>query len=216
MQGPLLGLIVLMFVIFFAQAVFGPEWYRGFMVVPAEVEAEWELLRAGQPNAADWREFGTLLSYAFLHGDFQHVLFNMVFLWIFGALLVELLGWRWMLLLFVVTAVGGALTHVLMNRGESIPMLGASGAVMGFEGAYLALATRWTLPDPHVWPIARPVPPSRLALLAVVGVGIDYFSIMQGLATGTAYGAHVGGFTAGLLLAGIAAPRPHGRGVVKR
>jgi membrane associated rhomboid family serine protease len=186
------------------------------MLVPAKVVAGWEALLDGQLSAPAWRAFGTLLSHAFLHGSMEHVLFNMVFFWIFGALIVELLGWRWMFLIFAVTAVGGAVTHVIMNRGESIPMLGASGAVMGFEGAYLALATRWTLPDPHVWPIARPVPPSRLVLLALVGVGIDYFSIMQGMDTGTAYGAHVGGFTAGLLLAGIAAPRPHGRGVVMR
>jgi membrane associated rhomboid family serine protease len=34
--------------------------------------------------------------------------------------------------------------------------------------------------------------------------------------SGIAYGAHVGGFTTGLLLAGLAAPRPRGHGVVKR
>jgi membrane associated rhomboid family serine protease len=50
----------------------------------------------------------------------------------------------------------------------------------------------------------------------VVGVGIDYFSIMQGVDDGIAYGAHVGGFTAGLILAGLAAPRPRGPGVMKR
>jgi membrane associated rhomboid family serine protease len=216
MQRPLLGLIALMFLIFFAQAAFGPWWYQDLMVAPADVEAAWERLSAGQSTAADWRSFGTLLSYAFLHGDFEHVFFNMLFFWIFGALIVELLGWRWMLVIFAVTAVGGALAHTIMNRGESMPMLGASGAVMGFEGAYLGLATRWTLPDPHVWPVARPVSPSRLALLAAVGVGIDYFSIMQGMDTGIAYGAHIGGFTAGLLIAGILAPRPRIRGVVKR
>jgi membrane associated rhomboid family serine protease len=97
-----------------------------------------------------------------------------------------------------------------------VPMLGASGALMGFQGAYLGLATRWTLPDPHVWPIARPIPPSRLALLAVIGVGFDYFAIMNQQDTGIAYGAHVGGFTTGLLLAALAAPRPWGRGVVRR
>lgn len=216
MQGPLLGLMGLMFFIFFAQAVFGPLWYRGLMVVPADVGAAWERLLAGQSAVSDWQIFGTLLSHAFLHGNFEHVLLNMLFFWIFAALIVELLGWRWMLMIFAVTAAAGGVAHVIMNRGETIPMLGASGAVMGVEGAYLALAMRWTLPDPHVWPIARPVSPSRLALVAVIGVGIDYFSIMQGMDTGIAYGAHVGGFTAGLLFAGISAPRPRGRGVVKR
>jgi membrane associated rhomboid family serine protease len=92
MQGPLLGLIGLMFLIFFAQALFGPLWYQGLMVVPADVGAAWERLLAGQSTAADGRVLGTLLSYAFLHGDFEHVLFNMLFFWIFGALIVELLG----------------------------------------------------------------------------------------------------------------------------
>jgi membrane associated rhomboid family serine protease len=216
MQGPLLGLIGLMFLIYFAQVLLGREWYVDMMAVPGEVVASWNRLLGGEVTAADWREFGTLLSCAFLHGSIEHVFNNMLFFWIFGALLVELLGWRWMLMIFAVTAVGASISHVIMNREDMIPMLGASGALMGFEGAYLALAMRWTLPDPHVWPIARPVPPANLALLAVVGVGIDYFWIMQGADTGVAYGAHVGGFTAGLLFAGVAAPRPHGRGVVKR
>ena len=205
-----------MFLIYFAQALFGREWYVDLMAVPGEVVAGWNRMKGGEATAADWREFGTLLSCAFLHGSIEHVFNNMLFFWIFGALLVELLGWRWMLMIFAVTAVGASVSHIIMNREDMIPMLGASGAVMGFEGAYLALAMRWTLPDPHVWPIARPVPPGNLALLAVVGVGIDYFWIMQGADTGIAYGAHVGGFTAGLLFAGIAAPRPRGRGVVKR
>ncbi len=216
LQGPLLGLIGLMFLIFFAQAAFGPAWYQGLMAVPVKVIESWDHLQGGQFSAVDWRAFGTLLSCAFLHGDLGHVAFNMLYFWVFGALLVELLGWRWMLLIFFVTAFGASVTYVIMNREDMIPMLGASGALMGFEGAYLGLAMRWTLPDPHVWPLAQPIPPAHLALVAVVGVGFDYFAIMQGHDSGIAYGAHVGGFTTGLLLAAIAAPRPQGQGVVRR
>lgn len=215
-QGPLLGLISLMFLIFFAQAAFGPAWYQGLMAVPVRIIESWHHLLGGQVSAADWRAFGTLLSCAFLHGDMGHVTFNMLYFWIFGALIVELLGWRWMLLIFAVTAVGASISHVVMNRDDLAPMLGASGALMGLEGAYLGLATRWTLPDPHVWPIARPIPPSHLALLAVIGVSFDYLAIMNRQDMGIAYGAHVGGFTTGLLLAALAAPRPRGRGVMKR
>ncbi len=216
MQGPLLCLIGLMFLIFFAQAAFGPAWYQGLIAVPVRIIESWNHLLAGQVSAADWREFATLLSCAFLHGDMGHVTFNMLYFWIFGALIVELLGWRWMMLIFGVTAIGASISHVVMNRDDLAPMLGASGAVMGLEGAYLGLAARWTLPDPHVWPIARPIPPSHLALLAVIGVSFDYLAIMNRQDMGIAYGAHVGGFTAGLLLAAIAAPRPRGRGVMKR
>ncbi len=205
-----------MFLIYFAQAAFGPAWYQGLMAVPGKIVGSWHNLLGGQVAAADWREFGTLLSCAFLHGDMEHVTFNMLYFWIFGALLVELLGWRWTLLIFGVTAVAASISHVIMNREDFVPMLGASGALMGFEGAYLGLAMRWTLPDPHVWPIARPIPPSHLALLAVIGVSFDYFAIMNRQDMGIAYGAHVGGFTTGLLLAALAAPRPRGRGVMRR
>lgn len=209
-QGPLVGLIGLMFVIFLMQSLLGDGWYRELMAVPGQIAAGWENLRSGRGSTADLRELGTLLSCAFLHSGLDHVLFNMLFLWIFGALVAELLGHRWMLAIFVLTAIAASVTHVAMNADHFIPMLGASGAVMGFEGAYLGLATRWRLPDPHIWPMARPIPPSHLALLAVIGVSFDYAAIMQGVDAGIAYGAHVGGFTAGLLIAGLAAPRPRG------
>ncbi|BCX49030.1 hypothetical protein HAHE_29380 [Haloferula helveola] len=209
LQGPLLVLIVLMFLIFFVQSLPGSVfWVDRFMAIPGEVVQSWDDIRSGVGRPDDWWELGTLLSCVFLHADIQHVGMNMLFMWIFAALFVELLGWRWMLLVFLTTGIAGSLTHVILNREDFIPMLGASGAVMGFEGAYLGLATRFRLPDPHVWPMARPIPPARLALLALIGVGIDYFSLFSGQQEGIAYGAHIGGFTMGLLIAGIAAPRP--------
>lgn len=206
-QGPLLILVGVMFLIFFAQEAFG-EWYDGLMAVPANIVASWQNLLDGKVSAADWRELGTLLSYAFLHGSIEHVTSNMLYFWIFGALLAELLGWRWMLGIFVVTAIAASATHTAMNRESLSPGLGASGAVMGFEGAYLGLAVRWKLPDPHIWPMSRPIPPGQLALLALVGVCFDYYSILSGSQNHIAYGAHVGGFTMGLLLASTIVPKP--------
>jgi len=207
-QGLLLGLIVLMFGIFLVQEIAGPGWYRGFMAVPGEIAESWRRLLAGSAGEADYRKFATLLSCAFLHGNFDHVLYNMLYLWIFAALAVDLLGQRWMLLIFFVSAICGSICHTLFHAGEFIPMLGASGAVMGFEGAYLGLATRWHLPEPHVWPMTRAIPPGHLALLALFGVSLDYLSLMSHAGGGVAYGAHLGGFIAGLFLTSLAAPRP--------
>lgn len=209
-QGPLLVLIGLMFVIFFAQEVFGPVWYDNLMAVPADIVESWHHLLDGKISVADGKQFGTLLSCALLHGSFEHITSNMLFFWIFGALIVELVGWRWMLGLFVLTAIAASAVHTAMNREELAPMLGASGAVMGFEGAYLGLAVRWRLPAPHIWPMARPISPGQLALLAVIGVCFDYFSLMAGAEDRIAYGAHVGGFTMGLMLACTVMPRPRG------
>lgn len=208
MQGVMISLIVLMFLIFFAQVIFGESWYNGLMLTPVEVVEAWERLRGGEAGASEWGTLGTLVTHAFLHGHFEHVAFNMLFLWIFGALLVELLGWRWMLLSFFVTALGGGLCHVLLNKDSPIPMLGASGAVMGFEGVYLGLATRWKLPNPHIWPIAYPIEPARLVLIALIGIGIDYYSLLADVQDSVAYAAHIGGFTAGLVVMSLIAPRP--------
>lgn len=207
-QGVLLGLIAVQTLIYLAQAIGGPFWYEPWMCTPLEITLAWNDLREGALSGSALQDFSTLLSCGFLHGSPEHLINNMIFLWIFGALLNELLGWRWLLGLFVLTAIGASIVHTALEPMSPIPMLGASGAVMGFEGAYLGLATRFHLPDPHVWPIARPIPPANLALLAVLGVSFDYFAIFGGSAEFIAFGAHVGGFTTGLLITGMLVPCP--------
>ena len=206
-QGPLLALILFISIIYLLQVLLGEDAYGPFMVRPAETSGSWEALRAG--NSGDVRSSGfiSLLSHAFLHGSFEHLFFNMVFLWMFAALAAELLGQRWMLFTFVFTAVCGGICHVALNADEMIPMLGASGAVMGFEGLYLGMAVRWHLPAPHVWPMARPIPPAQLAMLGIVGLAMDFMGFMGG-SLGVAYGAHLGGFIGGMLLGAAVVPMP--------
>ena len=81
---------------------------------------------------------------------------------------------------------------------------------MGFQGAYLGLATRWHLPQPHIWPMSRPVPPGQLALIGAAGVVFDYISLMSHSPENIAYGAHIGGFVGGLVLTALVAPKPQG------
>lgn len=209
-QGPLLVLITAIFATYFFQAGSEEEWYGPVMVVPQAVVESWHDLRGGSFDLADARHFVTLLSHAFLHGGAEHVIYNMLFLWIFAALAAELLGHRWMLATFVVTAITGGIVHVALNAGSPIPMLGASGAVMGFEGLYLGLALRWHLPTPHVWPMSRPVPPGQLALVGAGGVAIDYFSILSQSQSNVAFGAHIGGFLGGVVLACLIPRKPQG------
>ncbi|MCW1925401.1 rhomboid family intramembrane serine protease [Luteolibacter arcticus] len=209
-QGPLLGLIAVMFGIFLFQEIHGREWYLPFMAVPALITESWQDLRAGTADMGDFKIFGTLITCAFLHADPEHIVYNMLFLWIFAALIVELIGARWMFGIFLFTEFTASIFHVVLNAGDPVPMLGASGSVMGFEGAYLGLATRWLLPEPHIWPMSRPIPAGQLALIGVAGVIIDFTSLMSHEPGNIAYGAHLGGFVGGLLLAALAAPKPRG------
>ncbi|MDX1680117.1 MAG: rhomboid family intramembrane serine protease [Akkermansiaceae bacterium] len=184
------------------------EFQTRFMAVPADVVEAWQLLRSGEADLASLWPFATLVTYAFLHAGLDHLAGNMLLFWVFGALIHQLLGWRWLLLIVGVTAAGAGITHTVMNPESLGTLLGFSGVVYGVMGAYLGLSVRWQLPDPHVWPIARPVPPIRLVILAAAYVAIDYFAIFGGTLGETAYGAHVGGFTCGLFLTSFITPRP--------
>lgn len=207
-QWMLLLLIVLMCLIQGFQT-FGPEGADDrFMVVPLEITTSWQAVGSGEATIDDVSTFLTLVSNTFLHGGGSHLVYNLLFLWIFAALAVELLGTRWMLVVYFLTAVAGSLGHIFLNPYEDHQLLGASGVVMGFEGLYLGMAVRWRLPEPHVFPIARPIPPINLGILTVVGISFDYYRLMQHSEINIAYGAHLGGFMVGLFLACFVVPRP--------
>lgn len=190
---------------FALQALLGEAFNNRFMAVPADVMHAFRSLRSGEFSGVG--SIFTLFTAALLHGDIAHLLGNMLYLWIFAAIAAELLGHRWMIFIFVFTAICGSACHVALNAEETIPMLGASGAVMGFEGLYLGMVVRWHLPNPHVWPIARPVPPAHLAALGVLGLVMDFGGYLGGN-MGVAYGAHLGGFIGGMVLGAAVVPMP--------
>ena len=206
-QKVLLGLIILIFVVFLGQIV-APESFMGRESVPADLAQAWQQLVSGNAHSQTFLTLTTPLSAALMHGSWDHIIFNMLFLWVFGGLVGELLGTRWMLGIFILTAFAGYIGDAILRSGSMIPALGASGAVMGFEGAYLGLAVRWSLPEPKIWPIAHPIPPVRLMILAGVGFALDISGVIGG-ASGIAHGAHLGGFLVGLFLTSFVARKPH-------
>lgn len=194
--------------VFFAQ-ILSPDGLSDWRTVPDEIGKLGSHLLKGELTAADGMRAATLVSGPLMHANLEHILYNLLFLWIFAGVVGELLGVRWLLILFFVTAVAGAIGDTILRPDSRIPSLGISGAVMGFEGAYLGLAVRWRLPDPEIWPIAYPIPPMRLALLAVAGVALDLGGVVS-QQSGTAYGAHLGGFITGLFLTCFIVRRPQG------
>jgi len=145
----------------------------------------------------------TLLTSLFLHGDWLHLIGNLVFLWITAPFLEERLG-RWgfgALYLAAGLAANGA--HALRYPDSSIPLVGASGAIAGLMGAFVLYfaATRLRfllLPTPIV--VTLPA----LVVFPLWLVEQMFLSRYGGADAGIAFSAHVGGFLFGMAAGGVA------------
>jgi len=185
----------------------GSYWMGRFMMVPAEVSSGWQALLSGSFEWELLRPLTTLLSYALLHANIEHIFFNLLFIWVFGSLVFRELGAAWFFTAFILTAITGGIGQVLLNPQSMTPVLGASGALLGLEGVYFGMALRWRLPKADVWPIAEPIAQERLMVFAALGVIVDVTGIV-GSEVGIAFGAHLGGFVGGILLGTTLIPRP--------
>jgi membrane associated rhomboid family serine protease len=170
--------------------------------VPSIVVPAIRALAGGDVSFSQVQPLSRLASALFLHGDPEHLVYNMVFLWTFGFLTSQYLGQWWALLIFFVCGICGNIVQIAISPESPVPIIGASGAICGFEGVYLGLALRWQLPWATVWPLAYAVPPLQLAAFAVIGfVGDVYFLANRG--QDIAYGAHVGGLLCGFAIAAL-------------
>jgi membrane associated rhomboid family serine protease len=138
------------------------------------------------------------LSSMFMHGDIMHIFGNMLFLWIFGDNLENLLGHLRFAVFYLVRGFAAALAQVVMEPSSAIPMLGASGAISGVLGGYLVL-----FPQRQVRAIIFNFLTTVPAFVAL-GLWIGYQILLGFLAPagqgGVAYAAHIGGFIGGVVL----------------
>lgn len=146
------------------------------------------LLRDWQPNypAQPWTMF---LSYSLLHAGLLHLAGNMLMLFWIGPGLVARIGSAGFLLLWVGSALGGALVFVAMATGPT-PMVGASGAVFGLIGALVMLDYART----------DRIGKALLITLGVVVLNVVMLIIEDGL---LAWQTHLGGYVFGAALAFI-------------
>ncbi|WP_417588555.1 rhomboid family intramembrane serine protease [Pararhodobacter oceanensis] len=154
-----------------------------------------ELLRDWNPLFPGQR-VTMFVSYAFLHGGFMHMLFNMLILLHLGRETVIRLGPRGFLLMYLLTAIGGGAAYGLLASGET-PMLGASGAVFGLFGATMY----WDFQRRRAF--RAPLQPVLRMLLGLVVMNVLLYFLVGGM---LAWQAHLGGYLAGVLVARIATP----------
>ncbi len=144
----------------------------------------------------------TLITSIFLHGSFLHIIFNMLFLWIFAPNVEDKVG-RWRFVLFyLLTGVIGTLIHIVAEPCSTVPLIGASGAIAGIMGAYLMLFPRAKILCLFfIWIIPRFI---RLPAIIFLGLWIalqfwNAHTTPPGVSE-VAWLAHIGGFLSGFFL----------------
>lgn len=147
----------------------------------------------------------TLLTSMFMHGGWGHLIGNMLYLYIFGDNLENRMGHGRYLAFYLLCGLLASLAHVygsyLTPAISSIPSLGASGAISGVLGGNLLLFPGRKVNALLGWMVVQ------VPVLVALGLWI-VFQVISGLGMlggeaeggGVAYGAHIGGFLAGLLL----------------
>lgn len=134
-----------------------------------------------------WRFF----TYMFLHGDFMHIAFNMLGLWLFGSRMEAHWGTRTFTWYYLASGIGGALLYGIFSLAgveSMVPMVGASGAVYG-----ILLAFGLAFPNAIIFVFFIPMP----ARIAVIVFGV--ISLLGIGGANVAHLAHLGGMLTGLV-----------------
>ena len=172
------ALLLLNVGVFFIDQLMGPMFVRLFALWP---------IGAG---FLPW-QVGT---YAFLHGGFNHLFFNMLGLWMFGSELERMWGTRRFIQFYTASVLAAALAQLIVTAltGSVYPTVGASGGLFGLLLAFGMLFPHRTILLFFVIPI-----PARI-LVALYGA----FELYQGVTDsqgGVAHFAHLGGMLGGFL-----------------
>jgi membrane associated rhomboid family serine protease len=196
------ALIVACSLVFLWQLAQGPQGQQivvyALGVVPAVLFGSREL----PPEVYAVPAGATVITSMFLHGGWLHLIGNMLYLWIFGNNVEDSMGHVRFIIFYLLCGIIAVFAHALPHPDSLIPMIGASGAISGVLGAYLLL-------HPYarvlvVIPLGIILYPVRLPALWVLGFwfGLQLLSSLMADPNqpGVAFGAHLGGFVAGVVL----------------
>jgi membrane associated rhomboid family serine protease len=155
----------------------------------------------GTPSGPGWPVPAALtpLTATLVHSGFVHLLFNLIMLLFCGRSVERVLGGGGIVILYLVGAYAAAAAQYAVNPAETVPMVGASGAISAILGAFALLFGRNKV---------KVANPGLATLLNALWLGAAWIglNILIGLTFETAglriaVAAHIGGFIAGLILA---------------
>jgi len=142
----------------------------------------------------------SLLTYMFLHGGGGHLVGNMIFLWLVGCLLEMGCGRVYYLGIYILTGLCAAGLFWAGNMQSQVPLVGASGAIAGFMGAFTVLYGRKKISVFYTIGIYFNYIKVRAILLLPVWMGIEIYQLFFSAAEQVAYLAHIGGLMSGAFL----------------
>lgn len=225
------SLAALNVLVFCLQLVLGDRFTNGFALVPKEIvesrdldrptphEANQPMRRVrrtvpGQPDVAVrkhtvWIEHArgpfpiqlTLFTSMFLHASWMHLIGNLWFLLAFGRNVESAMDHGRFLGFYVFCGITAGLVQVASEPGSVVPIVGASGAISGVMGAYVAIHPFNKVKLWMGWYLGV----MEFPAIAVIGFWFltqylaAFASLEAGITTGVAYWAHLGGFLAGVI-----------------
>jgi len=200
-----IALLIICCLIYLWQLSLGQEGQRAIYalgVIPASL-----LEGRALPVSLQWvSPEMTVITSMFLHGGFLHLAGNMLYLWIFGDNIEDILGKVAFVLFYLACGTVAVFTQAIPEPDSTIPMIGASGAISGILGAYVVFfpkhKVRVAIPFGFFIQILR-LPAYVVLLFWFILQFIS--SIGAGTGGGVAFRAHIGGFIAGLVLGPVVA-----------
>ncbi len=198
------GLIASCVLVFLYQASLPPQSGETFVyqygAIPALVFGHADLPAA---IAVAVPAYTTLITSMFLHGGWMHLIGNMLYLWVFGNNIEDVMGHGRYIVFYLACGILATFSHALTDTASPIPMVGASGAISGILGAYILL-----FPHAHVLVLMPGIGMTRIAAGIVLGMWFVMQLLSGGMSIGSrgggvAFFAHIGGFLAGMALIGF-------------
>jgi membrane associated rhomboid family serine protease len=191
-------LLVIVNVCVFFYQVFGAPGFENILneygLIPIELAGGKNL-----PSSRLVSPYVSLFTYMFCHGNIPHLLFNMLFLWIFGNNVEDrMTPFRFLVFYLLVGAIS-AIAFVLKFPLVNTPLVGASGAISGILGAYLFM---YPMSRIYVWVLFFVIR-IRAFLFLPIWFALQIFGFMgaeSGDGSNVAWISHISGFIAGVLL----------------
>lgn len=212
-----IALMIINVIVFIIQAIFSGQFIEfsneraAFMfyewgAVPTCITGSSFISLPGQQLPCPEMSYISLISSMFMHGGIMHLGGNMLFLWIFGDNIELKFGRAKFLGIYLMWGIVAGLAHIAIDPNSSIPAVGASGAISGVLGAYLALypkvkistvmifgffirmihiEARWFLP---FWLVFQNILPFLISGFGVAGGGVAFMAHIGGFAIGFATG----------------------------